>query len=266
MSPRIKKAFAEIYRAVGHLSDQDVLAGPGREFEQHFQRLHPLAATEVNDEQAFEMMADPEFKARIRRIAQLKTIYGLRLEIERARAIIAAPDPWRAVKAFPFYPNYVRLADMETAGGNLHAGDRVVFIGSGHLPLSLICMARQYGIQGVGIERETEYAELSQKLLGVLGLERKIRIIHGDHHYLPLEPPLSLVMVGADARPRKVVLDYLAKTIEPGEKLSYRIYEKGFRRFLDAQEPFALPDGFKEIGRVRPEPPVNNTAVFVIRR
>ena len=267
MSSRIKKAFEEIHRAIGHLSKAEILSGPVQGFERQFERLHPLAAMQVDDEQAPEMLADPEFHHKIRCIAQLKTVYGLRLEIEQARSVFAAPDPWQAIEAFPFYPNYVRLAQMETVGGNLHAGDRVAFLGSGPLPMSLICMARQYGIEGVGIEQEAEYAALSQELLGVLSLDEQVRIVHGDHHSLPLDQqPVNLVMVGADARPRGEVLDYLAGALDPGATLSFRIYEKGFRRFLDAQEAFVLPEGFKEAGRVRPVPPVNNTVVFLIKR
>lgn len=266
MLPRIKEAFEEIYRAIGHLSEPEILSGSVQGFERNFERLHPLAALEIDDEQALEMLADPEFHDKVRRIAQLKTVYGLRLEIDRARSVIASPDPWQAIEAFLFYPNYVRLAHMETAGGNLHAGDRVVFLGSGPLPMSLICMANQHGIQGIGIEREAEYAALSQELLGVLGLSEQVRIVLGDHYFLPLDQPVSLVMVGADARPRRQVLNHLSGVLAPGTTLSYRIYEKGFRRFLDAQEAFVLPEGFKELGRVRPEPPVNNTAVFVVRR
>jgi len=48
-----------------------------------------------------------------------------------------------------------------------------------------------------------------------------------------------------------------------GIGLSYRIYEKGLRRVLETCSSFELPEKFVEYLRIRPEPPVNNTVVFL---
>jgi hypothetical protein len=50
-----------------------------------------------------------------------------------------------------------------------------------------------------------------------------------------------------------------------GTKLSYRIYEKGLRRLLDTFSLYTIPAPFEEYLRVRPEPPVNNTVVFLMK-
>jgi len=60
----------------------------------------------------------------------------------------------------------------------------VVIIGSGPLPISLIMMCHQYGVRGIGIEQETERAELSRKVLEKLGFSDQIRIITGNHSIL----------------------------------------------------------------------------------
>ena len=166
---------------------------------------------------------------------------------------------------FIYFPNYVKLAGMEYGGAGLHAGDTVAFLGSGPLPLTLICLAKQYGVKGIGIEQDEGIAALSKEVIKMLGLKRRIQVIRGNHFTLPLEEPSKLIMVGADATPKKEIFAHLAKILPPGRMISYRIYEKGLRRLFDEASIFTLPDEFRECGRIRPEPPVNNTCVFAVR-
>ena len=98
-----------------------------------------------------------------------------------------------------------------------------------------------------------------------LGLAQHVSILHGDHFLLPLKEVCALIMVGADAVPKKDIFEHLARIYPSGQMISYRIYEKGLRRLLDDQSMFALPREFTERTRVRPEPPVNNTCVFAVR-
>ena len=74
-----------------------------------------------------------------------------------------------------------------------------------------------------------------------------------------------LVMVAADASPKDEIFTHLKKTLPSGARLSYRIYEKGLRRLMDNQATLDLPHEFKEYLRIRPEPPVNNTSVFLVK-
>jgi hypothetical protein len=154
---------------------------------------------------------------------------------------------------------------MESDGADLKAGDRVVFLGSGPLPLSLIALVRRCGIRGVGIEKDPVNADLSCQVLEALALGGEIEIVSGDHFVLPLSRPCSLIMVGADAVPKEEIFARLAGTLPQGARLSYRVYEKGFRRLFDRDHVGGLPPGLREYRRIRPEPPVNNTSVFVTK-
>jgi hypothetical protein len=261
----IKHEFADIYAAIRDLSDEEILNGPDDVFRPHFQRLQRLAATDVDDHAAERILSDREFQSAARQICHLKAVNGLRMEIESARSIIGGPDPWALVKRFVFYPNYVELARMEFEGGDLKEGARVVFLGSGPLPLSLICLCKQYGVKGIGIEQAPEYGELSREVIQSLELSRHIAIVQGNHFSLPLQEECRLIMVGADALPKDEIFAHLAKALPNGAMLSYRIYEKGLRRLLDDQSVFDLPPEFREYARIRPEPPVNNTSVFIIK-
>ncbi len=224
-----------------------------------------LAAKEVPDETVEKLARDPTLVPATRRIARVKRLIGLQLERQSAEAIISHPESWSLLKAFPYFPNYQSLARMEYEGAGLKPGDRIFFLGSGPLPLSLLCLSKGYGLKGVGIEQDQPTAALSRKVIHRLGLSEFITILQGDHYSLTGREPCELMMVGADAVPKKEIFDHLSRACHPGQKISYRIYEKGLRRLLDDQSMFQLPKEFAERARVRPEPPVNNTCVFAVR-
>jgi hypothetical protein len=261
----IKAEFLRIHALLGNLTDDQINNEPEQVYRSHFERLNRLAAVHVEEKVAQRLLSDPELRVAIRRISHLKRINSLKLEIKCAESIIADSDPWARLEQFVYYPNYVKLTCMEYGGAGLNPQDRVVFLGSGPLPLSLICLYRQYGIESTGIEQALEYVALSGKLVKALGLNGHIRIIHGNHFSLPLKEECRLVMVGADALPKEEIFAHLAKVFSPGEMISYRIYEKGLRRLLDDQSVFELPPQFSECARTRPQPPVNNTSVFAVK-
>jgi len=261
----IKTEFLQIHALLGDLTDDQIDNEPDHIYRSHFERLNRLAAVQVEDRIAQRLLSDPELRAAITVISRLKRINSLRLEIKCSESIVADPNPWARLEQFVYYPNYVELARMEYSGARLNPQDRVVFLGSGPLPLSLICLYRQYGIESTGIEQTPEHVELSVKLVKALGLDGHISIVHGDHFSLPLKEQCRLVIVGADALPKEEIFAHLAKALSPGEMISYRIYEKGLRRLLDDQSLFCLPPEFSECARIRPQPPVNNTSVFAVK-
>jgi hypothetical protein len=130
-------------------------------------------------------------------------------------------------------------------------------------------MCHQHGLKGIGIEQDEQRAELSRKVVDKLGLSNAIKIIHGNHFQLPLNDRVDLIMIAAQAQPKKEIVEQLAKALPADTKISCRIYEKGLRRLLDrsilVDLPAKLADEFKECCRIHPLPPVNNTVVFAVR-
>ncbi|MCD6271962.1 MAG: methyltransferase [Deltaproteobacteria bacterium] len=261
----VKDEFLDSYSFICNLTDEEILYKPDDDFRLHFERLNRLAAMDVDDQDVEEILYDKKLQPVIKHISYLKKIYGLKMEIEFARSIMDALDPSRLLKRFKFYSNYLELARMEYQGGGMKPDDKVVFIGSGPLPMSLISLYKQYGVKGIGIEQVPEYANLSQKLIKALELTDSIRIISGNHLSLPAHEKVQLIMVGADACPKYEIFKHLAKTLENGTKLSYRIYEKGLRRLLDDKPVLDIPHELREYARIRPKPPVNNTSVFLVK-
>ena len=265
MTPdQIKKEFLDIYDTVAPITVQDILDGTHEAAYPCFDRLDQMAALKMDDAAAESLRTDAELSCVLAHISGLKRANGLRMEIRNAKRVINSADPWETVKQFVYYPNYLELARMEYTGGGLGPGDRVAFLGSGPMPLTLVCLCTRYNIFGIGIEQFNEYAQLSSQLINALNLSDKIQIIEGNHFSLPLPDPCRLIMIGADALPKEEIFAHLSDSLEDGTALSYRIYEKGLRRLLDVQSGFLLPSGIKEVRRIRPEPPVNNTSVFAV--
>ena len=253
----------QIHALIKDIGEEEVLESSSVELQLAFKRLDGLAALEVDEESIEMIIKSLGLEPLLILIYNFRFSYNLKLEIEKANSILESQNPWETLKNFTFYPNYLQLARTEYIGSNLKTEDCVVFLGSGPLPMSLIMLCHEHGVRGIGIEQDGKRASLSREVISRLKLSEKIRIIEGNHFCLPLDARCELYMVAAQAKPKKEIFEHLAKVLPKGSKVTYRLYEKGLRRMLDGSILFELPAGFKEYLRIQPEPPVNNTVVFL---
>ena len=207
---------------------------------------------------------DPELQPCLQGILQIHRKLGVQVELEICETILAGPDPWEAIENFHYFNNYQFLAKMEGITANLLPHDRVVFLGSGPFPLTLILLHRLFHIKGIGIEIDPGRADLSRRVLEKLSLDKDIQIITGCEDALVLIKGSKLIMVAAFAEPRKRIFQRLAEVIGPDTLVSYRIYEKGMRDIFSGQ-PLDESDlgGFVEVKRIPPQGNVNNTIIFL---
>lgn len=255
--------FRQIYAQVKDLGEAEILESLSPEQYALFKRLDELAALDVDEKSIEVILKSPDFDSLVAAISRFRVLYNLKLEIEEAKILLSSRNPWETLRNFTFYLNYLQLARTEYMGSSLKSGDYVLFLGSGPLPLSLIVLCHEYCLFGIGIEQDGKRAALSRQVITRLGLSERIQIIEGNHFTLPLKTHCDLYMVAAQAEPKEEVFKHLAKVLPKGSKVSYRLYKKGLRKVLDGSSLFELPSGFKEYLRVEPEPPVNNTVVFL---
>ncbi len=253
----------DVYSVIADFDREETYLTPSNHLNTVFQRLDQLIALDVDDVTTEEILSNSGLNSAFDVITRFRSRYTAELEIEQANAILDSSDPWRSLKGFDYFSNYIQLARTEFHGAGLKAGDTVLFLGSGPLPLSLIVLCREYGLKGIGIEQEKERVELSRRVIGRLGLSNEIKILDGNQFTLPLDEPVDLIMVAAQAEPKSAIFSYLAEVLPAGTMISYRIYEKGMRRLLDTFSRYELPGNLEEYGRIRPTPPANNTSVFL---
>ncbi len=204
----ITEEIMQIYSFLKGLTDDEIYQDQSNHLKTLFQRLDYLIAQDIDDESAEAILSNSEFNFALDVITRFRSRYTAKLEIEHAMSILKSSDSWESLKNFAYLPNYLQLAQTEYPGAGLRPGDCVLFLGSGPLPISLIVLCHQYGLKGIGIEQEPDRAELSRAVLEKLGISDRIKIIGENHFSVPLEDRLKLVMVAAQAEPKRAIFDH----------------------------------------------------------
>ena len=142
-------------------------------------------------------------------------------------------------------------------------GKRLVFLGSGPVPMTLILMSRLFNIRSVGIDNNPEIVKLSQKVIQHLGLEKQIDIIQGDDSSLETLD-WDMVLVAALAEPKVRIFQNVRQVLDKRgpAPVVFRTYT-GMRAVL--YKPVQPEDikGFKIVKALAPSGRVNNTTVFM---
>lgn len=269
LSEAILKEILDLYKDIRELSDEEILFCSSDRPEKLFMRLDTLITRDLGSNVVFILLNKQELEPIFAHLNRFRNLYTVRLETGYAKEILASQSPWDVLEEFPFYKNYLRLVQAEYEGFGLKAGDRVFFLGSGPLPLTLIVFFKYHAVKGTGIEQNPERARLSIETLDKLGLSKDITIINGSHFSMNpidfLDPGarVKAFIIAAQAEPKKEILDYLLEVTPAGCRISYRIYEKGLMKLLNRDFLLDLPDGYREYKRIRPEPPAYNTVIIL---
>ncbi|AKB56996.1 nicotianamine synthase family protein [Methanosarcina barkeri] len=272
LSEAVLKEILDLYKDIRELSDEEILSCSSDRPEKLFMKLDSLITRDLESDLVFILLNKQELKPIFAHLNLFRNLYTVRLETGYAKEILASQSPWNVLEEFPFYKNYLRLVQAEFEGFKLKAGDRVIFLGSGPLPLTLIVFFKYHAVKGTGIEQNPERAKISIETLDKLGLSKDITIINGSHFsmnpidFLDLGIGVKAFIIAAQAGPKKEILDYLLKVIPTGCKISYRIYEKGLMKLLNRDFLLDLPDGYREYKRIRPEPPAYNTVIILEKK
>lgn len=116
-------------------------------------------------------------------VGKLQKICGeAECELEKywARRIIDSKEPRVALEEFPYIKNYRELTKLEwhcVHGCAEQHDHRVLFVGSGAMPLTAIILAIEHGISSTVIDIDHEAVSLSQQVISMLGLADSITVI-----------------------------------------------------------------------------------------
>ncbi len=125
---------------------------------------------------------------------------------------------------------YYNLVKNEVALAGITSDDKVLFIGSGPLPITAIEMVRQSGCEVDCIEKLPEMADISRAVIHHLGMTAKIRVYTTLGEKFPTDQ-YSVVLVGALAQPKQDIID----NIEGGSRSDVRLLTRtteGLREFI----------------------------------
>jgi hypothetical protein len=233
------------------------------ELYQLYQLLDDLAHLEVGAHLAHLILEGAEIKAVLPLIRAYYTTFFSIHEMHLAKQLIASQDPWETLGKFPLYPRYESLirTQVETLPGL--AGRRIAFVGCGPVPMSLILMNRFYQTRSLGLESAGESVDLGREVIGSLGLEKDIEIVHGDD-FLLRDLEWNAILVAALAEPKERIFRHLRGILIEKDRdtpVIYRTYT-GMRAVLHAPVTADDVTGFRTIKKVFPTGRVNNTTIF----
>lgn len=219
-----RQHFLEVYRKISHLNKDDILFKPIQEYLPFFEALMKFGNQQPQVAQSLESHAQkvPQVEDTFKKVSQLVYYFNLRCEIDAAENIIRSTDPINTLKKFPLYESYLKIIQAEVAGAKLIPGHKVIFLGSGPFPVSLILFSLLYGIEGVGIEREDLAASISSKLIGKLELQEKIKIFRGDHNSFNFNNKFDHLIIALDAEPKNEIFECILRS-RGTTSVSYRI-------------------------------------------
>ena len=224
--------------------------------------VEEIAHDQVIDfDSAKHILDDEKMNEALTLIRKFYVGLGARLETENAEAILKSDDPWATLESFHFYNRYQGLLRNENQLVKFTPEQKVVFIGGGPLPLTLILLNKIFKAQCVSVEILPEVAELSQKVIEKLGLESQIEVIRGDETSLR-SIDYTVAMVAALAEPKERVFANVWEAVDTVTPVIYRTYT-GMRAILYSPVTEKATRGFHKEVMILPTGKVNNTSVLI---
>lgn len=224
--------------------------------------VEEIAHDQVIDfDSAKHILDDEKMNEALALIRKFYVGLGARLETDNAEAILKSNDPWKSLESFHFYPRYQGLLRNENQLVKFTPEQKVVFIGGGPLPLTLILLNKIFKAQCVSVEVLPEVAELSRKVIEKLGLESEIEVVVGDETSLK-NIDCTVVMIAALAEPKERVFANVWEAVDTLTPVIYRTYT-GMRAILYSPVTEKATRGFHKEVMILPTGKVNNTSVLI---
>lgn len=236
---------------------------PPDELYRLYQLLDDLAHMDAGVHLAGLILEEQEIKSVLPLIRSYYAAFFAIHEAHLAKQLLIADDPWEALERFPLYPRYEALIKAQVEALPELARRRLIFIGCGPVPMSLILMNRLYQSRCVGLDTSPDSVDLAQAVMETLGLKKDIAIVHGNETTL-WNLDWNAVLVAALAEPKERIFQNLRRILRKRDSdipVIYRTYT-GMRAVLYAPVNGDHVTGFRTIQEIFPTDRVNNTTVL----
>lgn len=259
----IKPHILGFHDRIKHFSRRELEAMGRDDLYGLYQLLDDIAHLDVGPHLASHILSDFSISALL---PDVRAYYAAFFDIHErdvAREICASESPRKALDSFVLLPRYEGLIKNQVEGLGLQDCSKVLFLGCGPLPISLILLNSMYGTKSIGIDEDAEAVSIARSCLEKLGLEGEIEILRGNETSIA-DLDFDLFMIAALAEPKyKIFRTALPICREKGNvPLVYRTYS-GMRAVL--YEPVKPADtaGFRKENEIAPSGKINNTLVLL---
>ncbi|MDL5158422.1 nicotianamine synthase family protein [Actinomycetospora termitidis] len=264
-SSRAGSVVAEVLALHGALADRADLS-PGPETNDLFGRLVALAIEPGAAREAETVLADPAVATLLPELRRLCADGEYHLEEHWARRVLAASDPAAELARFPYHQNYVDLTRLEhhAVTGLVPEGPRrVLFVGSGPLPLTSMLLAERYGCEVDNLDHAPEAATLGGALATALG-RTGLRFRTGEAEDVDGLERYDLVylaaLAGLEPTSKQRLLAHLGRCLAPGTLVLARSAHSLRGLLYPVLDPHDLP-GLETLSVVHPFTDVVNSVV-----
>lgn len=207
-----------LYRGLAGVQD----LAPGPVTDDLFGRLVGLATARRASSVADAVLADPAVDAVVDHLRILCAVGETALERYWAQRIAAADDPHAELERFPYLGNYRDLTRLEVhavAGHLPHPPRRMLFVGTGPLPLTALVLAQVHGVTVDGLDVDADAVERGNEVARALGVHR-VRVRVGDvldaTDLRGYDAVCLAALVGLDADTKSRVLAHVRARLDPG--------------------------------------------------
>lgn len=188
-------------------------------------------------------------------------------ELERswARRILEHPDPRAELARFPYHQNYRDLARLEhhtITAVTSQPIRRVLFVGSGPLPLTSLLLDEQYGCEVDNLDREPDAVTAGGALAAVLDRPRLRFGLGelGDDDLEGYDLVYLAALAGLDVDAKQQLLEHLARRLAPGTLVLARSAHSLRGLLYPVLDPWDLP-GLHTLAVTHPFTDVVNSVV-----
>lgn len=259
----IKPHIMDFAERIGHYDDEALKSMSPDDLYRLFLLLDDLAHMDAGPHLAGLILDEPEIRSVLPNIrAYYNTFFGIH-EVHLAEKLLESPSPRETLKSFPLYPRYKALVKNQIELNRIDCGSRLVFIGCGPVPSSLILLNRLAGVRCVGLDVSEDAVNWSRKVVRRLGLEKEIDILRGDETLLR-EFDWDMVLVAAMAAPKARIFSNLRLIMRENGKTENLVFFRtytGMRAILHAPVAEEEIKGFRIVRTFYPVGRVNNTIV-----
>ena len=237
---------------------------------QAFGALVKLAISPMGDTQAANVLNALESSVPLQSLQSLCGAGEFALELFWARAAAVSRAPLTVLEAFPYWQNYRKLVALEVKllQPVLTPGAKVLFVGSGPLPISSYLLAEQLGVHVTNVDLDAGAHTCASAWLANTPMAERLHCAHRDvramHDFSDFQVVILAAMVGMTPADRASVLQHLAAHMRPGQILLARS-ARGLRQLL--YRPLSGEDlqGFSIIKTVHPMNEVVNSVLLAYR-
>lgn len=227
MSEPSRVARERLLQVYGRLDSTPSLE-PSKETNALFAELVDLCLG-ADEETSAEILGDPVVGSIRPRLIELCAEGESLLERHWSERVARSEDPVRELRIFPYFTNYERLTNLEAhalRGAEDRPLGKVLFIGSGPLPLTSILLASRLGLVVENIDSDETACRLASKLASRLGLEHRLSFrranIMEETTLNEYDTVFLAALVGLDRNEKDLVFRHLRSFMRPGAMLAAR--------------------------------------------